>query len=395
MKEVFSVPQTLRISVPKKELRISVPKAIAVLACLGIVALVYYTDSHRKVHKVVKTVIDDKGGYRGLIPGNNFMRSQAAPLSITWGKWEEHTPWPEHEDAECKLFRTRIAKEGSIPTRALASYPGSGNTWTRFLIESATGIFTGSIYGDTSLGHILLGELRNYSDGTTLTQKTHCRTLHDGIMEPNEDKRNRNALYEVRRYLPLREREIGALEGYEGHTGWRFRGRGVVVVRNPFKCIVSIYTGWRGGGHTDTGKLEGLEAFKNDEFRRFAYVSINRWLDLITDWIDYGTEVYFMFYEDIVDNPVEEMRNLQEALGLQVDEKRLECLKKDNEGSFHRTEHVIEEEINPYTVDHTEIFRNMIDIAAARILAATGRTLPTHKYVFYKDKEPEEQKQKK
>ena len=36
----------------------------------------------------------------------------------------------------------------------------------------------------------------------------------------------------------------------------------------------------------------------------------------------------------------------------------------------------------------------MIDIAAARILAATGRTLPTHKYVFYKDKEPEEQKQK-
>jgi len=102
-----------------------------------------------------------------------------------------------------------------------------------------------------------------------------------------------------------------------------------------------------------------------------------------------------MFYEDIVDNPVEEMRNLQEALGLQVDEKRLECLKKDNEGSFHRTEHVIEEEINPYTVDHTEIFRNMIDIAAARILAATGRTLPTHKYVFYKDKEPEEQKQKK
>ena len=29
---------------------------------------------------------------------------------------------------------------------ALASYPGSGNTWTRYLIEGITGVFTGSFY---------------------------------------------------------------------------------------------------------------------------------------------------------------------------------------------------------------------------------------------------------
>ncbi|XP_053390572.1 WSC domain-containing protein 1-like [Mercenaria mercenaria] len=34
------------------------------------------------------------------------------------------------------------------PLVALASYPGSGNTWTRELIEAITGTFTGSIYTD-------------------------------------------------------------------------------------------------------------------------------------------------------------------------------------------------------------------------------------------------------
>ena len=34
---------------------------------------------------------------------------------------------------------------------ALASFPGSGNTWARYVIEGATGVFTGSIYNDKGL----------------------------------------------------------------------------------------------------------------------------------------------------------------------------------------------------------------------------------------------------
>ena len=30
----------------------------------------------------------------------------------------------------------------------LVSYPASGNTWYRYLIEGATGYFTGSVYSD-------------------------------------------------------------------------------------------------------------------------------------------------------------------------------------------------------------------------------------------------------
>ena len=40
----------------------------------------------------------------------------------------------------------------------LYSFPGSGNTWCRLLIEWSIGIFTGSMYDDKSLVNILPGE---------------------------------------------------------------------------------------------------------------------------------------------------------------------------------------------------------------------------------------------
>jgi len=36
------------------------------------------------------------------------------------------------------------------PVVALGSYPGSGNSWVRQLLETATGIYTGAIYCDRS-----------------------------------------------------------------------------------------------------------------------------------------------------------------------------------------------------------------------------------------------------
>lgn len=40
----------------------------------------------------------------------------------------------------------------------LYSFPGSGNTWVRLLIEYATGVFSGSVYDDLSLKSVLPGE---------------------------------------------------------------------------------------------------------------------------------------------------------------------------------------------------------------------------------------------
>ena len=56
----------------------------------------------------------------------------------------------------------------------MASLPGSGNTWVRLLLEDATGIYTGSVYIDKSLGKSgFLGEYEDQESGTTIAVKCH------------------------------------------------------------------------------------------------------------------------------------------------------------------------------------------------------------------------------
>jgi hypothetical protein len=54
-------------------------------------------------------------------------------------------------------FGWQFAPINSIPEIALASFPGSGVTWFRQLVEGATGIFTNSVYKD---------EVAIYPEGT-------------------------------------------------------------------------------------------------------------------------------------------------------------------------------------------------------------------------------------
>ena len=58
------------------------------------------------------------------------------------------------------------------PVTALASFPGSGNTWLRYLLQQVTGVSTGSVYKDAAL-------LKNgfpaesVANGSVLAVKTH------------------------------------------------------------------------------------------------------------------------------------------------------------------------------------------------------------------------------
>ena len=58
------------------------------------------------------------------------------------------------------------------PITTLASHPGSGNTWVRYLIQHVTGYFTGAIYNDNALKKSdFPGEGK--TDGTVIAIKDH------------------------------------------------------------------------------------------------------------------------------------------------------------------------------------------------------------------------------
>ena len=187
-------------------------------------------------------------------------------LSFQWDNGRENYFWSS--DPECSQYRTRFVVRHSLQTRALVSYPGSGNTWTRYLLEAATGVFTGSIYNNPGIrnaGHY--GEARNYNDGSTILQKTH-HTMPQSKMFG----------------LSWRQQHIR-----------QFGGRGVLVIRNPYKAIISFYNFKQtGGSHTNTVAAESLHT---EEFQEFVREGADKWLELIQDWLEFSTDCHVILYE--------------------------------------------------------------------------------------------------
>ena len=54
------------------------------------------------------------------------------------------------EDARCKPLKF-LPSNSTVKKAVLLSFPGSGNTWVRHMIEQASGIYTGSVYGSPQL----------------------------------------------------------------------------------------------------------------------------------------------------------------------------------------------------------------------------------------------------
>ena len=63
-------------------------------------------------------------------------------------------------------------RETPGPRVGIVSFPGSGNTWVRYLLQQMTGILTGSVYEDGDLKRNgFKGE--THRDGKVLVVKTH------------------------------------------------------------------------------------------------------------------------------------------------------------------------------------------------------------------------------
>lgn len=110
-----------------------------------------------------------------------------------------------HDQKQCHEHRSFL--NCTTPIVALVSFPGSGNSWVRHILEQSTGIFTGSIYCDSTLKASFPGEY--VVSGNVLAVKTHhCDST----------------------YLPKKVQE---------HTRQQKFSKAVLIVRNPYDALVS------------------------------------------------------------------------------------------------------------------------------------------------------------
>ena len=125
------------------------------------------------------------------IAQNQFLHCAAKQLMLS--NFSVHIP-PTSQHCKKMSFQT------AGPVVALVSFPGSGNSWVRQLLESSTGVYTGAVYCDKS--YIEVG------------------MVGEGITTNNVIAIKAHALYtRVKKQMKV--------------------DRVIYIVRTPFRCILS------------------------------------------------------------------------------------------------------------------------------------------------------------
>ena len=73
------------------------------------------------------------------------------------------------------------------------------------------------------------------------------------------------------------------------------------MIRNPYKAIISYWNFAMTGSHV---KITNAKIKNTEKFNEFARVGIERWLEVIQDWIDYSNKLYIVYYEVLFFNHI-------------------------------------------------------------------------------------------
>ena len=150
-------------------------------------------------------------------------------------KLEECCPERAATLKTCGAYQTRTFRPERSKPAVLASFPGSGNTWTRLLLEHASGYYTGSVYDDVDLMRLLPAE--GVDSGAVLVVKAHLNPA---------------------KYMPQTTAE-----------------RIILLVRHPFDAIWSEYNRRIAGGHANAA---GERDVTSPRFAMFARCMGCKWM---------------------------------------------------------------------------------------------------------------------
>ena len=188
----------------------------------------------------------------------------------------------------------------------LVSFPGSGNTWTRLLIEDVTGYYTGSVYFDKSLYNGgFIGEKEPIRDGTTIVVKNHD------------------------------------LMGYKV-PGLSYAKGIILLVRNPYDAILAEFN--RRESHNDGHNTKHTGWASKDQFNTTKWSQTVE--ELSYEWVHLYTKhanqsrirqlpLNVIFYEDLKLNSTHQMELVLNFMKEQFKFhpwdalRRLQCLSKD------------------------------------------------------------------
>ncbi|XP_016973464.1 WSCD family member CG9164 [Drosophila rhopaloa] len=196
----------------------------------------------------------------------------------------------------------------SLPAlTALASFPGSGNTWLRYLLQQSTGILTGSIYKDYGL--LKTGfPAENVCNSSVLLVKTH----------------------------------------EWGSKAWAPFSKAILLVRDPEKAIIAEFNR-QSGGHIGFASPDRYKRTKGKYWQQFVSNKLKGWEVMNLSWArNFTGSIKVVFYDDLVHHTERELRSILEFLQFPVSEQLMRCAIMRKEGIFRRKKRLLS--FDPYTV---------------------------------------------
>lgn len=193
-----------------------------------------------------------------------------------------------------KYLKFRKGEAESLDKIGLISYPGSGNTWLRYLLQQATGYYTGSEYNDLNLqfGGFPAEGVNNQS---VIVVKTHYQVnISDGHFD-----------------------------------------RIILLVRNPFDTAQSAFNFYNGGGHKG---YAFKTRFESQDWPDFVQQMAGNWADFYIQWFQSyeAKDRLVIDYNELKAKPVYTTLKILSFLNENISKNTLKCLEKNVHGTFQR-----------------------------------------------------------
>ncbi|KAJ8023674.1 WSC domain-containing protein 2 [Holothuria leucospilota] len=231
-----------------------------------------------------------------------------------------------------------------MPLTALASFPRSGNTWTRSLLQIATKYHTSTVYWETEGKHEVLriwfkGGIENYTLRKGVCVKTHKFNVE--------------------------------------HIA-SFDNGAILLIRNPYHSIISefmrIYNRLRNVSHPEI--IQFLR--DNDERwpKEFHRQSKN-WRSTSLNWIKHCKRLMIVYYEDLTENPVRELTRMVAFLDQPIKPNRIQCAVY-NYKPMASKEHKSQMDFDPYTPDMYKALDGFITEVNETLIKKNAIPLPTY-----------------
>ncbi|XP_013145776.1 PREDICTED: WSCD family member GA21586-like [Papilio polytes] len=251
---------------------------------------------------------------------------------------------------------------------ALASYPGSGNTWLRYLLQQATGIVTGSVSLDYSLRKRGF-PAENISDGSVLVVKTHK-------YPPKHLRKFESAVLLIRNPRDAILAEFNRI--ISGHTGLAPKSAFEMKVRAP-KRISTQRGSWLPTKQYSNAACTvqtlasrtvedlGRRRYSNVWFP-FVSLQLRKWEFFHNLWLTkYPGPVYIVFYEALLSDTRGTLQGILSFLNITVTEEDINCALLNKDGLYKRNKKY--KNFDPFTEDmyrqinkvKTRVYTKIID----------------------------------